>query len=502
MLKSRTLDDDTSLEREVPWHSMAAFGVGCVADNIKNFAWDLFILFFYTQVLGLSGTLTGLALLVALVFDAISDPYVGFLSDRARGLPLGRRHSFMLFATVPFALCFYTLFTPPEGLGQLGLFAWLVTFGVLSRFFMTFFAVPIRAVGAELSRDVSVRPKIIAYGALGLTLGRVSLPVIAFSYFFVANEQYSSGQLDPANYPPFAVAFSIICVATMLIGIAGTYGPIREIEALEADAPRPRIGPLEGIKALVSAMTVTPNVRWSFILALVVFFSIVSISVLKVHIVTYLWQTPPDLTKWIVSAQYIGTGISSFMLPFLFKRIDRKLCISVGMAGFTVLSALAVLLPMYGVLPPPASRELGYILIGIFLIAGLLLGVYFIAIGALSADVADEHEVNTGRRQQALIGGFGMFAIKAAGGLMTLFTGVFLDLIAFPVGAPVGSVPAEKVAALGHFSAGLCILGAVFVLLTVSRLDTSLAKQQEINRRLLATMRAGASEVPTETLKD
>ena len=82
-----------SLERQVRWHSMAAFGVGSVPDNIKNFAWDLFILFFYTQVLGLSGTLTGLALLVALVFDAISDPYVGFLSDRTRGLPLGRRHS-------------------------------------------------------------------------------------------------------------------------------------------------------------------------------------------------------------------------------------------------------------------------------------------------------------------------------------------------------------------------------------------------------------------------
>ena len=107
--------------------------------------------------------------------------------------------------------------------------------------------------------------------------------------------------------------------------------------------------------------------------------------------------------------------------------------------------------------------------------------------------MADEHEVNTGRRQQALIGGFSMFAIKAAGGLMTLITGVYLDLIAFPAGAPVGSVPAEKVAALGYFSAGFCILGAVLVVLTVSRLDTSLAKQQEINRRLQAMMQTDTS---------
>lgn len=472
---------------------MVAYGVGSVPDSIKNFAWDLFILFLYTQVFGLSGTLTGLALLVAIAFDAVSDPYVGFLSDRSTGLPLGRRHSFMLFATVPFAVSFYFLFTPPAGLDQLGLFAWLVTFGVLSRLFMTFFAVPIRAVGAELSRDVGVRPRIIAFGTLGLTLARIGLPILAFSYFFVASEQYTRGQLDPTKYAPFAATFSIICVVAMLICIVGTYRPIREIEAMEAPVPRPRIGPLEGLKAVISAMTVTPNVRWSFILALVVFFSIVSISILKIHLVTYLWQTPPGLTQWIISAQYIGTGIGAFTLPFLVKAIDRKLCISAGMVGFTVLSALAVLLPLWGLFPPAASPELAYALIVIFLVAGLLLGVYFVAIGSLSADVADEHEVNTGRRQQALIGGFGMFAIKAAGALMTFITGVYLDLIAFPAGAPVGTVPAEKIAALGYFSAGFCVLGALLVLLTVSRLDTSLGKQQEINRRLQATMQADTS---------
>jgi GPH family glycoside/pentoside/hexuronide:cation symporter len=104
--------------------------------------------------------------------------------------------------------------------------------------------------------------------------------------------------------------------------------------------------------------------------------------------------------------------------------------------------------------------------------------------------VADEHEVNTGKRQQALIGGFGMFAIKAAGALMTLITGVYLDIIAFPAGAPVGEVPAAKVEALAYFSAGFCLLGALLVLLIVSRFDISLSKQREINRRLQSMLAA------------
>ena len=245
------------------------------------------------------------------------------------------------------------------------MFGWLAVFAVLSRIFITLFAVPVKAVGAELSRDVAVRPKIIAFGTVGLTVGRIGLPLLAFGYFFLDSAEYSRGQLDPANYSPFAATFAVVAVVAMLISIAGTLKPVIGIERMEPPTPKPRIGPLEGLKAVVSAMTVTPNVRRSLLLAIVVFFSIVSISVLKVHLVTYLWQTPADLTSWIVAAQYIGTGVGAIVLPYVVKAVDRKLCLSVGMAGFTTLSAVAVLLPVFGLLPPPASRELAYALIGI-----------------------------------------------------------------------------------------------------------------------------------------
>ena len=479
-----------NLERKVSWTAMLSYGAGVVPDNIKNFAWDLFILFLYTQVLGLSGTLTGLALLIALAFDAVSDPYVGFLSDRARNLRLGRRHTFMLLAVVPFALCFYALYTPPQGLGQWGLFAWLVIFAVLTRLAITLFAVPIKAVGAELSRDVSVRPKIMGIGTVGLTLARFAVPALAFDYFFRQTAETSPGQLNPDNYPAFAAAFALIAAVAMLISIAGTYKPIMEIESMEPPVPKPRVGPVEALKAVLSALTETPNVRRAFILAFLVFFSIVSITVLKVHLVTYLWQTPADLNKWIFSIQYIGTGVGAFFLPFLVSSLDRKLCVAVGMVGFTTLTALAVLLPIFGLLPEAGTRELGWALIGIFLAAGLFLGVYFVAIGSLSADVADEHEVNTGKRQQALVSGFGMFAIKAAGAFMTLVTGVYLDIISFPVGAEVGTVPLEKIEALAYFAGGFCLLGGLLVLLTVSRFDASIGKQREINQRLRDMMTA------------
>ncbi len=478
-----------SLEMKTPLSAMAAYGVGGIPDSIKNFSWDLFVLFMYTQVYGLSGTLTGVAILIALAVDAVSDPYVGFLSDRAQGLKFGRRHTFMMFAAIPFGLSFYGLFVPPESLGQGGLFLWLLVFAILNRLFITVYHVPFKAVGAELSRDVGVRPRIMAFGNIGLTAARIGMPFLAFGYFFLGSED-SPGQLDPSNYAPFAATFAAIAMVAMMLSIAGTLKPVSGIERLEPPEPKPRIGPLEALRAVVSAMTVTPNVRRSLLLAIVVFFSIVSISVLKVHLVTFLWQTPADLTSWLVSAQYIGAGIGGFVLPFVVKAIDRKLCIAVGMSGFCALSGLAVLLPVFGLLPPPGSRELAYALIGIFFCAGLLLGVYLITIASLAADVADEHEVNTGKRQQALISGFGSFAIKVADAVMTFLTGVYLDIIAFPANAQVGEVPQQKVEALAYFSAGFCLLGAVLVLLVVSRFDISLSKQREVNRRLQAMLKA------------
>ena len=64
------------------------------------------------KVLGLSGTLCGVALAVALVFDAITDPLAGTLSDRLDSR-WGRRHPFMYASAVPLGLFFALLFTPP-----------------------------------------------------------------------------------------------------------------------------------------------------------------------------------------------------------------------------------------------------------------------------------------------------------------------------------------------------------------------------------------------------
>lgn len=476
-----------SLARPVALWRKAAYGTGSIADSIYLYAWDLFVLFYYTQVLGLSGSLTGLAILLSLIVDAVSDPYVGFLSDRWRGLRWGRRHTPIILTALPLAVSFVLLFTPPDGLGQPGLFAWLLAFGIGSRILLTFFAIPYKALGAELSRALIERPRIVAAAAIGNTVARVGLPLVTFGVFFVASDRYERGQLDPANYAPFALAAAVGILVSIGIVVLGTLGPVLRDERAERRSDlsaMPALSPLAAVREVVRAMTLTANIRRMFVLAVFVFVCMVSITVLKVHVLTYVWQVPKDLAKWVMSAQGFGGALGAVLLPLIGREFDRRRAILWGIVGFTGLNALAVLLPVLGIGPAAGTRDIGQLVIGMMFGAGICLGAYLVAVGAISSDIADEHEVATGERQQALVAGFLTLAIKSAGGLMSLLTGVYLDLIDFPAGVPVAEVATATIAKLAWFVAAFCAIGAAGVAFVSRRFEVSLAKQREINARL------------------
>ena len=115
---------------------------------VKDAAFVNFVVFYYTQVHGLSGTLSGLAMFIALSWDAVSDPVVGSWSDNFRSR-WGRRHPLLLAGGIPTALLFLALFAPPEQFGEVGIFAWLLGVSILLRTFLTIYFIPYSAMGAE-----------------------------------------------------------------------------------------------------------------------------------------------------------------------------------------------------------------------------------------------------------------------------------------------------------------------------------------------------------------
>jgi GPH family glycoside/pentoside/hexuronide:cation symporter len=170
---------------QISFGNKLAYGVGSMPYAAKDAAFGTFVLFFYTQVLGLSGSLTGLAIFISVLWDAVSDPMVGAFSDRLKSR-WGRRHPLMIVGALPLAFSFVMLFSPIESvLGtQWPLFGWLLVSVLMMRTFLTVFYIPQNAMGAELTDDYHERTSIVSFRTnLGWIAG-VALPAVSLVLLF------------------------------------------------------------------------------------------------------------------------------------------------------------------------------------------------------------------------------------------------------------------------------------------------------------------------------
>ena len=135
---------------------------------------SLFIPAFYTQDLGLSMASVGTILMLSKFWDVITDPVIGFLSDRTR-TKLGRRKPWII-ASVPIVMIsIYHLFFPPQDVGQLYLLLWIMVLW----FGWTLFNIPYFAWGAELTPHYSERTRVTGWrtvAGLAGTLIAIAVP--------------------------------------------------------------------------------------------------------------------------------------------------------------------------------------------------------------------------------------------------------------------------------------------------------------------------------------
>ena len=124
-----------------------AYGAGAVADGVKNNGFEYFLLFYYSQVLGVDFALVGATLMIAMVVDGLTDPIVGYWSDNLR-TRFGRRHPFMYAAVIPVGIAYVFAWNPPAGLTGNELFPYLLMITIAVRIAFTFYEVPSSALVA------------------------------------------------------------------------------------------------------------------------------------------------------------------------------------------------------------------------------------------------------------------------------------------------------------------------------------------------------------------
>ena len=405
-----------------------SYGIGAIGEASVLWLLATLAFFFYNQVIGLSGFLTGLAVSIAIFFDAISDPLVGSMSDNFRS-KLGRRHPFMFAAPLPVIICLYLIFNPPEGLDQLAIFAWFTSFTILLKLSITLFTIPHLALGAELSDDYIERSKVMSFNNVLSYTGVIIMHVYVWFFIFPNIEGYELGQLSREAYPPI-VFFSCILVGIALTSSA--YFTKDQIPKLKQ--PKDRKSKNNLLRFFKDIAKVLKNKNYLYLLLGIFFLSILigTHEVLGLYMYTFYWKLSPIQTGWLILNNVFGYAIGFMITARLHSIFEKPIIIVLSAIILSFFWSLAVILSLFGLAPDPASWDLVIFIIILGSVAAAAGSILNISVMSALADVCDEHEILTGYRQEGIFYSARSFFAKASGALGSIVAGTALDIINFP----------------------------------------------------------------------
>jgi glycoside/pentoside/hexuronide:cation symporter, GPH family len=466
------------MPRKLTFSSKFGYGTGSTIFAVKDTAFNTFLLFYYTQVLGLSGTLSGMALLIGLMVDAVTDPLMGSVSDNFRSR-FGRRHPFMGMAAIPLSISFYLLFAPPSGMDQTGLFAWLTTFVICVRVMLTVFQVPYLALGAELSEDYVERTTIATYRTSFGFFSGVTIAIIAYSIFFPQTKAYLLGQMNAEGYPGFGLFCAVIIT---VMAAACIYLTRKEIPVLPVGTQSQQ--PLRIRRLLEELKMALKNHSFRIVFIASLFSGTIGgVYVnLGLHLNTYFWELDSK-TLAFLSTSILFSAVISFVIMRWLEKIEKKtafivICLMSSLVGFIVVLRLLELLPENG------SPLLFRILYLNTLYWYTLIIIQTILVASIIADTVDEGELITGVRQEGMYFAFLTFSTKAFSGLGTLFAGLIIDFIGLPAKVSPEAVDPEVIWNLGFFYGPVQGILWIIPILIFLRLRLSRQRLTEIRQKL------------------
>lgn len=464
----------------IPLRTKLAFGTGAAGEAIATFGFSSFVFFYYSQVLGLPGTLAGFAVTASLIIDAVTDPLMGAVSDRWRSR-WGRRHPFMVVAAIPLGVTVFCIFSPPTGLGDWALFAWLTGFSILMRLFVTMFNIPHLAFGAEMSEDYLQRSIIMSYNAIFSWVGGAGIFLLAQLVYFQSTPEYENGMLNQLAYPAFGLSASLLIVASLLACSWFT----RDRIPLLPQVPENTLG-IAPRAMLAELLEVLRNRNYLMLLLGLLFLAITigTRATIEMHMNTYFWELLPRDLAWFPVGSGLGFILAFVLIKPMHERFDKR-----GTAvGAVVLLAFFATAPVagrfLGMMPGNEHAALLPLLIFFSGAGYCTLAVLNISVMSMLADIADQHELKSGNRREGMFYSARTFFSKATTALGALVGGIAIDIIEFPAGAEPGTVPQTMLTQLGLLDGPIAVIPGIIAIYFYSRYTITRREHAEIRSAL------------------
>ncbi|MEM8497962.1 MAG: MFS transporter [Pseudomonadota bacterium] len=474
-----------------------AFGVGAVAEAVFFGMFNAFVTIFYNQAIGLSNSLIGAAIMLALLSDAVSDPIIGIVSDRFQSRRFGRRHPFLFLAPIPIALAVYCVFNPPDVLwqntesaaaaNQWLLFTWLVGWTIVGRLFLTFYTIPHLALGGELTREARERSRLFSYNAVFAYAAAALFSFTAWGYFLAGESVNSQGVVVPSHlnadaYGPLVFTTCGLVLCTIWICALGTFSQIPYLSA--APEKRAVLSPALFFREILSLLD-NRNYRYLLLGFFGFMISVGFKETFDTFVNTYFWELKPKDIRWFGLAGLPAVITGAILAPKLMDTFDRKPVLIAALLSMAIFAQLPIDLRLLGVFPENHSDLLLPLLVANTAILAFSTAIASVAILAMLGDITDELELSTGRRQEGLVYSARAFFAKAANSFGHFVAGVGLDVfVHMPYDAVPGQVDQDVIVRLGIVSGPLMGIAALLAMIFYTRYALTKERHLEILKAL------------------
>jgi glycoside/pentoside/hexuronide:cation symporter, GPH family len=409
-----------------------AYGLGDTASNFFYQFFNLFVVFYYTDIFGLSAAAVGTMTLSIRVFDAVVDPTIGVLADRTRSR-WGKFRPFLLWGALPYGILGYVMFLNPSLTRDLRLVYAYVTYGLMWVAYSVV-NIPYSALMGVMSPSSAERTSLSTYRFICAFVGQFLIVRLVVPLKKILG---GGSEADGIRYT--MLIFSILSVALFLYTFAHT---------------RERVRPPADQKGAVGKdlRNMLGNGPWIVLFASGLF-TLINAAVRGGSIIYYFKYVVHDEFKFTL---YATTGTVAFILgavctKFFLRLGDRRTLMIV----LAIINALCI--AGYFLVDPQAYA----VLVGLNIVASFVVGPTPAILWSMYADTVDYGEWKFGRRATGLLFSAAVFSQKVGLAIGTGALGWLLAYFGFVANAaPSGSTSLGIRLLFSVIPATLALLGA------------------------------------------
>ena len=444
----------------VAWYGKLFYGMGTLGYGLISQTMTSFIMFFGNAVMGVPGTLMGMAVSISVLWDAITDPIVGYFSDHTKSAIFGRRHGYILFGTFVMAILNILLWNVPD-LAPFAKFIWFLVLLLALETANTLFYTPFSALAVELSGDYYERTIIQSISTVFFLIGLI-VPTVLMAALQTPTEAYPDGVMNPESYGNMAYICSSLALVCGSVCFFGTYSHLPRLMAKAQMEVKPPKKPLRSMLKDFFDEIKDVNYRSVILGYASSLMAAAFLTSVGVHVFKFTFRLPTMKMYLLLGSLFVMTIFSQPFWLFVAKKLDKKRALLSGI-GMTIVGVLMI---SFVLIIKSNLGENGLVtaLFPGVLVTGFGTGAMYTMPTSMMGDAIAYEKAKNGIEKTATLSGFMTFGYKISQAGALLVIGVMLDIIGFNSNNPV-QTPAVEIGLALILIFGVLIsltLGAIF----------------------------------------